>query len=99
MKHLFIKDNKKRQLFAKNEKKYLYIKYLLKNELLNNQIRIALSSKFAKLNKTISLTKIRNRCSITFRSRGNLTKFKLSRIQLRQFISLGLLPGYKKSIW
>lgn len=99
MKHLFIKDHKNRVNFNKNEKKRLILKFLLNNTTLSNEQRIILNDKLQNLNNKVSYTKINNRCSITFRGRSNLRTFKLSRIRLRELVSLGLVPGYKKSVW
>lgn len=99
MKHLFIKDQKKRLNFVKNEKKRIILKHLLNNTKLIFEQRILLMEKQQKLNKKISHTQIKNRCSITNRGRGILSNFKLSRIRLRELLSLGLVPGYKKAVW
>ena len=99
MKHLFIKDKKKRIDFAKNEKQRIILKYLLNDTTLLSEQRIVLADKLKKQNKKTYQTKINNRCSITYRGRSNLSLFKLSRIRLRELISLGLVPGYKKAVW
>jgi len=46
-----------------------------------------------------SPTRVRFRCSITGRSRGNLRKFGISRIMLRTLAHQGHLPGCTKSSW
>lgn len=99
MKYLFIKDKKNRINFAKNEKKRIIVKFLLNNTDLVFEQRMLLMVKQQKLNKKISQTRIKNRCSITYRSRSVNSKFKLSRIRLRELLSLGLVPGYKKAVW
>jgi small subunit ribosomal protein S14 len=99
MKHLFIKDQKKRIKFAKNEKKRIILKYLVNNTKLLTEQRILLTEKLKKLNKKTNQTKINNRCSLTYRGRSNINLFKLSRIRLRELLSLGLVPGYKKAVW
>jgi|SRR5690554_415531 len=99
MKHLFIKDQKNRLNFLKNENNRIIIKHLIRNSDLLIEQKILLMEKQKKLNKKISLTKLNNRCSLTNRGRSILSKFKLSRIQIREFLSLGLVPGYKKAVW
>lgn len=99
MKHLFINDHKNRINFNKNEKKRLILKFLLNNNTLSLDKRIILNEKLHNLNNKVSITKINNRCSITYRGRSVLRDFKLSRIRLRELLSLGLVPGYKKSVW
>lgn len=99
MKHLFIKDQKRRVKFAQNEKKRIILKFLLNDTTLSMEQRLLLNEKLQKLNKKTNNTKINNRCSITYRGRSNLSLFKLSRIRLRELVSLGLVPGYKKAVW
>jgi small subunit ribosomal protein S14 len=53
----------------------------------------------AKLPRDSSPTRSRLRCQITGRSRGNLRKFKLSRIMLRELALAGHIPGLRKASW
>lgn len=43
--------------------------------------------------------RVRNRCGITGRPRGNFRKFGMSRIAVRELASQGLIPGVTKSSW
>lgn len=52
-----------------------------------------------KLPKNASPVRIKNRCSITGRSRGYMRLFGLSRIQFREMAGRGEIPGVKKSSW
>ncbi|GAA3314614.1 30S ribosomal protein S14 [Ectobacillus funiculus] len=52
-----------------------------------------------KLPRDASPTRLRNRCEITGRPRGNLRKFKMSRIKFRELAYKGQIPGVKKSSW
>ena len=53
----------------------------------------------AKLPRDSSPTRSRLRCQITGRSRGNLRKFKVSRIMLRELALAGQIPGMRKASW
>jgi len=53
----------------------------------------------AKLPRDSSPTRSRNRCQITGRSRGVLSKFMISRIMLRELAHAGHIPGMKKASW
>ena len=53
----------------------------------------------AKLPRDSSPTRSHNRCQLTGRSRGNLRKFKVSRIMLRELALAGKIPGMKKASW
>ncbi len=66
---------------------------------LDPEERFAVRLKLAALPRDGSATRIRNRCAITGRPRGNYRKFKLSRIALRELASQGQIPGMVKSSW
>jgi len=53
----------------------------------------------ARLPRDSSPTRLRNRCQLTGRSRGVLSKFKVSRIMLRELALAGKIPGMKKASW
>lgn len=55
--------------------------------------------KFNNIPRDASPTRVRLRCEVTGRPRGNYRKFKLSRIQLRELAHQGLVPGVTKSSW
>jgi len=55
--------------------------------------------KLAELPRNSAANRVRLRCEITGRSRGNFRKFKLCRIQLREMGSRGQIPGMVKSSW
>ena len=53
----------------------------------------------AKLPRDSSPTRSHLRCQLTGRSRGNLRRFKLSRIMLRELALAGQIPGMRKASW
>ncbi len=53
----------------------------------------------ANLPRDSSPTRSHLRCQLTGRSRGNLRKFKISRIMLRELALAGKIPGLKKASW
>ncbi|WP_455623017.1 30S ribosomal protein S14, partial [Parabacteroides sp.] len=46
-----------------------------------------------------SPVRLHNRCKITGRPKGYVRQFGISRIQLREMASNGLIPGVKKASW
>jgi small subunit ribosomal protein S14 len=52
-----------------------------------------------KLPKDSSPTRLRNRCQLTGRPRGVISKFKISRLSFREMALMGLIPGVTKSSW
>jgi len=55
--------------------------------------------KFNNIPRDASPTRVRLRCEVTGRPRGNYRKFRLSRIKLRELAHQGLVPGVTKSSW
>jgi small subunit ribosomal protein S14 len=51
------------------------------------------------LPRNASPVRLHNRCKITGRPRGYVRQFGISRIQLREMASNGLIPGVKKASW
>ena len=96
-------DKKKRFIFYKNEINILVLKYLLNNPLLKNNLnfnnQIMLNKSFFYFLKKTSLNKIVNYCIISGRSRGVLSKFKLTRATFRDYVSKGWLSGLIRSNW
>ncbi len=52
-----------------------------------------------KLPRNSSPTRLRKRCSVTGRGRGNLSKFGLCRNMFRQMALEGKIPGVRKASW
>lgn len=52
-----------------------------------------------KMARDTSPHRLRNRCSLTGRSRGYLRKFGLSRLCFREMANQGLIPGVTKASW
>ncbi|HCT51776.1 MAG TPA: 30S ribosomal protein S14 [Balneola sp.] len=52
-----------------------------------------------KLPRNASPTRVRNRCSITGRSRGYVGRYGVSRIKFRELALAGKIPGVRKASW
>lgn len=61
--------------------------------------RLIAQIKLSQMPRDASHVRYRNRCWLTGRSRGNLRKFGLSRIMVRDLASWGQIPGLIKSSW
>jgi len=85
------------------EKKYAAQRAKLKAIIYNKNApmedRFQAVLKLSELPKNSAKIRIRNRCSLTGRSRGVYSKFKLSRSSLRLLALRGELPGVTKSSW
>jgi small subunit ribosomal protein S14 len=87
---------KKSQLARYAKKVKLVKKYAVKRAAL----KLAGDSEgLQKLPRNSSPVRLKNRCSISGRSRGYMRAFGLSRIQFRELALKGNIPGVKKASW
>lgn len=93
------RDLKRRRLVEKYAAKRLALKAIINDESVPQEERFAARLKLAELPRNSSKTRVRNRCGITGRPRGNYRKLNLSRIALRDMASTGQIPGMVKSSW
>jgi small subunit ribosomal protein S14 len=95
-----VKRNQKREyMAARDREKRTALKVIVKNRELPVEDRFEASLKLAQLPRNGSQTRVRLRCELTGRSRGNYRKFKLCRIALRDLASAGQIPGMVKASW
>jgi ribosomal protein S14 len=99
MKSVLEKDKKRRLLYQQYEMRRIILKSLLVSS--HNKLSIFeknfIEYLLMKLPKDSSLTRIRNRCIITGRGRGVLSKFRLSRIMFKKYGLMGWISGVRKS--
>jgi len=93
------KNNRRRKLVAKYAARRANLRAIAKDEALPQEERFAARLKLAELPRNSSATRVRNRCLVTGRPRGNYRKFRMSRIALRDLASAGQIPGTVKSSW
>lgn len=61
--------------------------------------RFEATIRLAELPRNSARVRVRLRCKLTGRARGNYRKFELSRNMLRELASQGQLPGVVKASW
>jgi small subunit ribosomal protein S14 len=95
-----IDKNKKRIYLADlhNEKRQV-LKKVIRDKNISQEDRFKAVLKLSMLPKNGSRIRIRSRCEITGRPRGNYRKFGISRIAFRELASSGQLPGVTKASW
>jgi small subunit ribosomal protein S14 len=93
------KNNRRARMAKKFLGRRSRLKAIANNKELPMEDRFAAALKLAELPRNSSRTRIRLRCEISGRSRGNYRKLKMSRIALRDLGSKGLIPGLVKSSW
>ena len=98
----------KKSSVEKNERrKRCVLKYVALRKSLKLKIKQAVSEQdfydaqreLALLPRDSSPVRVRNRCSITGRSRAFIRRFGVSRLVFRELASHGKIPGVTKSSW
>lgn len=104
MYYLKRKDQKHRNHFKKFEIKLKLKKFIMIHTLSLLQKNYTAPQKnfyyyqLLKKKKKSILNKIVRRCILTNRSKS-IRSLKVSRIQAKELISFGIIPGYKKAVW
>jgi len=92
-------NNKKKKLVAKYSKKRAELKAIISDRSLPIEERFKAQLAIAELPRNGAKIRVRNRCNVSGRPRGNYRKLGVSRIALRELGSKGLIPGLVKSSW
>jgi len=93
------RDLKRRRLEKKHAAGRARLKAIIQNRELSAEERFEAVLKLAEMPRNSSKTRLRNRCALTGRPRGNHRKFNLCRVAIRDLASRGELPGIVKSSW
>ena len=95
-----VEKNKRREKLSKlHAAKRTALKSVVMDKELPVEDRFEASIKLAQLPRNGAKNRVRLRCELTGRPRGNYRKFKLSRNMLRDLASKGQLPGVVKASW
>ena len=95
-----IDKNKKRMYMVDlHKEKRGVLKKIIRDKTVSQEDRFKAVLKLAALPKNGSKIRVRNRCEVTGRPRGNYRKFAMSRIAFRDLASSGQLPGITKASW
>jgi small subunit ribosomal protein S14 len=89
-------DKKKRRLINQYELKRLALKIVLMS---SKEHKLDAMFRLSELPRNSSITRMRNRCILSGRSRGIIRQFKISRIKVKDFVDTGNLTGVQKSSW
>ncbi len=95
-----VNRNKMRMKMSKRDKpKRQALKDIVMDRTLPVEDRFNATLKLAQLPRNGAPGRVRLRCELTGRARGNYRKFKLCRIALRELASNGQIPGMVKASW
>jgi len=98
-KSMIEKNERRRRMAKQYAPKRAKLRAIVKDKKLSIEERFSAVLKLQQLPRNSARERIRNRCELTGRPRGNYSKLKLSRIALRELGSNGLIPGLVKSSW
>jgi len=90
---------KRERMAARDKGKRAALKAQVMDRTLPVEDRFEASIRLAELPRNGAAVRVRLRCALTGRSRGNYRKFKLSRNMLRALASSGQIPGMTKASW
>ena len=95
-----VNRNVERERLTKRDKaKRQTLKDVVMDRTLPVEDRFNATLKLAQLPRNGAAVRVRLRCEVTGRARGNYRKFKLCRIALRDLASAGQIPGMVKACW
>jgi small subunit ribosomal protein S14 len=93
------KNEKRKKMVKKHAARWARLKATAADEKLPMDERFAARQKMQQMPRNSHPTRVRNRCALTGRARGNYRQFGISRLMLRDLASKGLVPGVTKSSW
>ena len=95
-----VNRNNMRAYKAKRDKaKRAVLKATVMDRSLPVEDRFNATLKLAQLPRNGAAVRVRLRCKLTGRPRGNYRKFELSRIMIRELGNQGQIPGMVKASW
>lgn len=93
------RDTKRKKIVNRCAKKRAELKAIVKSTTSSYEEKEAAVLQLQKLPRDSSPVRMRNRCSLTGRSRGYYSKFGLGRNKLREAAMRGDVPGLVKASW
>lgn len=95
-----VEKNKRRaKMAAQHAAKRARLKAVVMDQSISDEERFTATLKLAEMPRNGAKNRVRLRCEVSGRARGNYRKLKLSRIALRDLASAGQIPGMVKSSW
>lgn len=94
-----LRNEYRKHLSALHTDKRAELKATIKDESLSFEERMAARDKLNKMPRDGATIRVRTRCMLTGRPRGNYRKFRICRNKFRELASRGELPGVTKASW
>ena len=96
---LINREQKRRATVKKFAARRAALFAILEDVRATDEARQEAREKLQQLPRNASPVRLRNRCTLTGRPRGNFRKFGLSRNKLREIAMRGEIPGVIKASW
>jgi len=93
------RNRKRERMAARDAAKRAVLKKTMMDRTKPVESRFEASIKLAAMPRNAAKVRVRLRCELTGRSRGNYRKFRLCRIALRELAGAGQIPGLVKASW
>jgi small subunit ribosomal protein S14 len=93
------RNNMRAYKVKRDKTKRTALKAIVMDRSLAVEDRFNASLRLAQLPRNGAQVRVRLRCELTGRSRGNYRKFRLCRIKLRELSNQGQIPGMVKASW
>ncbi len=93
------RNHKRQRMAARDAAKRGALKKMVMDRKAAVEKRFEASIRLAAMPRNAAKVRIRLRCELTGRSRGNYRKFRLCRIALRELAGAGQIPGLVKASW
>ncbi|CAM2005968.1 30S ribosomal protein S14 [Acanthopleuribacter pedis] len=89
----------RQKMVEKYRERRIQLLKIINNPEAGDEEREEAMRKFRNIPRDASPTRVRLRCEVTGRPRGNYRKFRLCRNKFRELGLAGLIPGVTKSSW
>jgi small subunit ribosomal protein S14 len=99
MKYALLKDRRRRILHSLYERRRQVLRAIRETLTLSPRLRGQAYRALLLLPRDSSRTRLRNRCTLTGRSRSTYRRFGLSRLRFRKLAWEGKLLGVRKASW
>lgn len=93
------KNDRRKRMALQYQARRKTLKGVVRDPKSTDAQRQAAQASLQKLPRNSAPGRVRNRCSMTGRSRGYVRMFGLSRIAFREMALMGLIPGVRKASW
>ncbi|MDA8049752.1 MAG: 30S ribosomal protein S14 [Rhodospirillales bacterium] len=93
------RNRKRERMAARDGVRRAALKKVVMDRTVPVERRFEASIRLAAMPRNAAKVRVRLRCELTGRSRGNYRKFRLCRIALRELAGAGQIPGLVKASW